>query len=352
MDEISRILELLPTTQEIQMEDSFFDIIGRGHDEDLISRMLKYLFEKKLEIVNGLLKKHNCELLKEIMSIDCEKTIDNGQRIDLFIEGVSQKDEKVIIVIENKVYSWEHDDQCKAYYEDTNRKYPKAQCIYFYLKPAYNLSSPNCDHFKIVTYDDIYSILLQMGERNRYEEDFMTTIKNNLMENTMEEIDYKILNNYSKLQKLITKNLKRMENFNKNLASKLAKKLKLKYEEADNHRTYRFYKEEWKDENDYFFYIEFKYENNELSTLYFQYTIQRFEKTGNSLISKFANSKSLKKPFLGLWYVIERETIKITSNNILSAEWKKEIEDIAQKKLEHFSNKLDNLFVEFKNYSK
>lgn len=351
MDEIRKIIELLPTTLEIPNEDSFFDIIGRGHDEDLISRMLKYLFENNLEILNRLLKNQTEVLLKEIINIDCEKTIDNGQRMDLFIIGTNQDDKKAIIVIENKVYSWEHDDQCKAYYEDTNRKYPKAQCIYFYLKPRYNLSSPNCSKFKIITYDNIYNILLQMHKRSRYEEDFLVTIKNNLMENAMEEIDYKILNNYQKLQSLMNQNLKRMENFNKSLASKLAEELVLKLEEADNHKTYRFYKKEYKTE-DYYFYIEFKYENNDFSTVYFQYTIQRFEKTGESLISRFANSKNFEKPAYDYWYVVKRKEKRIESNNILSTEWKKEMEDVAKVELANFSNELANLFAEFKKYNK
>ena len=350
MNEIRRIMELLPTTQEIPNEDSFFDIIGRGHDEDLISRMLKYLFENNLEILNGLLKNKNEALFKEIISIECEKTIDNGQRMDLFIIGTNQNNKATIIVIENKVYSWEHDDQCNAYYEDTNRKYSEFQCIYFYLKPRYNLSSSNCSYFKTIIYDDIYNILLQMNKRSRYEEDFLVTIKNNLMENAMEEIDYKILNNYQKLQSLMNQNLKRMENYNKSLASMLAEELALKFEEADNHKTYRFYKEEYKTK-EYYFYIEFKYENNDFSTIYFQYTIQRFEKTGDSLISKFANNKNFKKPAYDYWYVIKREEIKIKSNNILSTEWKKEMKDVAKEKLENFSKELTNLFSEFKKYN-
>ena len=82
----------------------------------------------------------------KMVKIDCEITLDNQRRADIFAEvilEIEEKTYKLYIVIENKVSSSEHDSQTQKYAADMYKKYKKNDqenplFMFCYLSPKTN----------------------------------------------------------------------------------------------------------------------------------------------------------------------------------------------------------------------
>lgn len=79
------------------------------------------------------------------VNVEREKVIDNGKRIDIFIDltikidGEDSKITNIKIILENKVYSKEHSEQTVQYYEWANKNYKNnSELIFAYLSPISN----------------------------------------------------------------------------------------------------------------------------------------------------------------------------------------------------------------------
>ena len=88
-------------------------------------------------------------------------------RIDILIQNVELGTESINIVIENKIYSNEHDEQTTTYFEGINQKFPNQKNIFLYLTPKSNWEMPiqngpscTCEHFIEVNYQDILTEVL------------------------------------------------------------------------------------------------------------------------------------------------------------------------------------------------
>ena len=90
-------------------------------------------------------------------------------RIDILIQNVELGTEPINIVIENKIYSNEHDEQTTTYFEGINKKFPKPKNrnIFLYLTPKSNWEMPKedgpsctCKDFIEVNYQDILTEVL------------------------------------------------------------------------------------------------------------------------------------------------------------------------------------------------
>lgn len=90
-------------------------------------------------------------------------------RIDILIQNVELGTESINIVIENKIYSNEHDEQTTTYFEGINKKYPKPKNrnIFLYLTPKPNWEMPKedgpsctCKDFIEINYQDILTEVL------------------------------------------------------------------------------------------------------------------------------------------------------------------------------------------------
>ena len=162
---------------------SFLEIINMERSETAVSLMLKYLFENDPECLKKLI---NIECKKNINEIEIENVITEyfiyeDKRIDILIEA-KMDNENTVIVIENKIDSSEHGDQCKKYFSYIESRYSTTKHrYYFYLKPTSNLSKSNCDEFQPITYDSIYSCIT--NEEDIYIQDFKKCIERNYMEN-------------------------------------------------------------------------------------------------------------------------------------------------------------------------
>lgn len=93
-------------------------------------------------------------------------------RIDILIQNVELGTGSINIVIENKIYSNEHDEQTTTYFEGINQKhpnqkYPNQKNIFLYLTPKSNWEMPKedgpsctCKDFIEINYQDILTEVL------------------------------------------------------------------------------------------------------------------------------------------------------------------------------------------------
>ena len=88
-------------------------------------------------------------------------------RIDILVSNLALGGDFINIIIENKIYSNEHDEQTTTYFEGINKKFPKQKNIFLYLTPKSNWEMPiqngpscTCKDFIEINYQDILTEVL------------------------------------------------------------------------------------------------------------------------------------------------------------------------------------------------
>lgn len=155
---------------EIKDEVNIFKIINMVDKEAVHSDMLAWLFNPyenhdfNDKAVKGLLmqlSENDAEyinlLLQDYSDLEVyrEYTIDNGRRIDILLES---RNNKVIIIIENKIRSGEGDNQLEDYKKYIDEKYNDYNRIFLYLTPEKERKEKYKGYIHI-TYNTIYKIL-------------------------------------------------------------------------------------------------------------------------------------------------------------------------------------------------
>lgn len=237
-------------------EPSFMDLIQAEYNEEIISNMLKYYFEKEnvfQKFMNKLVENKGLNVAKinidENIKIYREKhvkTVKKGSkeqgRIDLFIEDEKNKN---VIVIENKIESSIHGkayedgktkkSQLEVYYDWINnlkiddneerktgkkektklkKKYEKYNKIFLIFVPNYRkveiedeldqIANKIKNEYKIITYSEIYDFfnkidrnIFYRDEKSReayYFEDFLNTLSIHKTESNYEMIRRRFIN--------------------------------------------------------------------------------------------------------------------------------------------------------------
>lgn len=358
---IDELLEL--SNGEVRKEDAtFYEIIGRSRDEDLISRMLAYVLNKDKNLVNKLLKERfgeQCEA--EIVSIVCEKAVIGG-RIDIFIEAKDDR-QRYTVSIENKIRSHEHDEQTNTYCSGIERQYraEKYRNGFFYLKPVYNTSEPCCVKFKTITYKDLYDMMEDGGDEKI--KDFKRHIKKYFCgEIKMNEVQIKVLENYKTIKDLINGVDDLYNTEKENLFEDIKGKLSLPkdswdYEVTSLGDSYRIYNKEWYEgdkaaENKFYFYAELLYKDADPNLIYVQGTVKRYGKNAkNSIVTKFL-SEAGTEPFPprdGTFSVFYQKQFH-SDKRIFTPEWKGELLEFAVTSLQEAIQKTNELFEAFSQF--
>lgn len=88
-------------------------------------------------------------------------------RIDVLVSNLALGGELINIIIENKIYSNEHDEQTTTYFEGINKKFPDKKNIFLYLTPKPNWEMPIkngpsciCKDFIEINYQDLLTEVL------------------------------------------------------------------------------------------------------------------------------------------------------------------------------------------------
>ena len=88
-------------------------------------------------------------------------------RIDILVSNLALGGDFINIIVENKIYSNEHDEQTTTYFEGINKKFPDQKNIFLYLTPKPNWEMPKedgpsctCKDFIEINYQDILTEVL------------------------------------------------------------------------------------------------------------------------------------------------------------------------------------------------
>lgn len=271
---------------------TFFRILGRTYDEDLISRILTYVMTHDRLFVNSLLRKYSKETCAfDIGECDVyvypEKSMGNG-RADIF--SIIKKNDTVVatITIENKIYSYEHDDQTQTYYDWVlnQQEYKNAHInAFFYLRPSFNPSSAVCKKYINISYTDISEIISQS---DYIIDDFKKHISLYLGENTMElnEKQLNIIENYEQIEKVLNEVTAVFTTHKNNIIDTLKKTINqfepsVKFEQSSNSLgiySLKLYKDNWYKEDEYYFFTEVLFEGGKMDNIIFQKVIKEYPK--------------------------------------------------------------------------
>lgn len=371
-------------SRALQRDSTVFEILGRTYDEDLISRMLAYTLKKDngfvCQIISHCLKKQIAPC--SIVNVECEKSMCGG-RADIFIEAESASDEKYALTIENKIYSWEHDDQTETYYKyvSAQTRYRDYEKVFVYLKPNFNGSLPVCTDFHVVTYNQLLKWI--DSPRDAKICDFKTHIQNNLISKEIEfmDTDTKVLENYTKLKQIIKNAESKFEEVKRQIVADIFTKNNIQgmdYNPNENHdkewdaikkgtlvievanfgSCYRVYRKDlWYHHTDdlknkFYFFVELKFCDNDPTKILVQKLIKRYgQKAQESVIYKFLDANKDIIHDGNTWGVLDTEKfIDLSAYNILSAEWKSALKEKAAKFITEAVAEMDEIFGRFESW--
>lgn len=151
-------------------EANIFKIINMVYKEIVHSDMLAWLFnpyeshnlnDKVLKEILMQLSKKDAEYINLLLldysdlEVYREYTVDNGRRIDILMKS---KNNKVIFIIENKIWSGESDNQLEDYKNYIDEKYSDYNRIFLFLTPEKERKE-KYKGYNHITYNMIYNIL-------------------------------------------------------------------------------------------------------------------------------------------------------------------------------------------------
>lgn len=359
-------LKTAKANKENGYSPSFLEVVGKSSDEELISKYLSYLFDNNINLLNEFIRYaygDSFAELKEINSINNEFATNSKSRIDIFIQATDIKNCKCIIVIENKVYTAEHDKQCTSYFNYCEQYYPKHKRYYFFLYPDFNLkiNQISTNEFHKITYTNLLKILDGLDDNSKFEEDFINLINNQLRSNSMSELRKIFIENYEMIANELKSLNKELETLMNNFASFYVGQNNDVFEpceKMESARTLRFYeKNGWwhpsedKDEQ-YYFYIELKREGN--LKFYCQQTIKMYSRNEDCKIRRFVKERCFNRYKMEIAFkdyaVLQRVGFTIEENK-LSNDWERELFNWAIETLNQLKKEQEKLFEEFINFN-
>lgn len=346
--------------------NSFLSVLNRRNDEDLISRIIAYILSNDKTLIVKMLNFYCNNFSSDIgqisdydIAITPEKTMGIG-RADIFVEIKNKSTVVATITIENKIYSYEHDNQTQTYYKWVTSQvlYKHSINTFFYLRPYFNKSEAVCKEFKNISYTDLLSWINKETD-NYIIKDFCKHIEVVFSKTKLEDIpmllneeELYILNNYeyikSKLKAANDKFQKVKTDIINKIEETINNDIKTHRESSDGLGTgsYRLYKNEW-DTKEWLFYVEIKFCKNPLNRILLQETI--YEKNNSNIIKNFIgqdNDLSLMEDPDGRYYVIRQESIP--SNTSWEEEnWHNKLIEEAIKKLPDYIEEMDRVFNKF-----
>lgn len=335
----------------------FLGIIGKSYDECIISRLILYALNN-CEILNNLIQS---ETIETIDDSGTELAISDDRRIDIYFKGTLTCNKKYLIIIENKINSNVHSQQCKAYYQWARCNYKNHVIFCFLLKPSYNPAEPDDkEHYKIITYDELYHLIGK--SENIYISELRKEIKNCLMEKEYSELDIFILNNLQKLWQKTTNLWKEINAYIKRIVEKFNNNGVYTFDNtyAQDHTYIRLYddkakwwsgyKENNRDEQ-YYFYFEIRISMN-LKDIFIQQIAKRYTKNTDSKISRFMKENEFNDIEHSQYYIISHKKFKSShSDRLFSDEWKEEFEKWFFEEFFESSNKIRDIVEKFRKFN-
>lgn len=156
-------------TGELALRKLLNIAVRRGIEQNNQSKVFQWFKNTVLTSASlSLTSASDVQVLTESYVEDQGKKGAKG-RIDILVTNLALGGELINLVIENKIYSNEHDEQTTTYFEGINKKFPKPKNrnIFLYLTPKSNWEMPKedgpsctCKDFIEINYQDILTEVL------------------------------------------------------------------------------------------------------------------------------------------------------------------------------------------------
>lgn len=378
--------------QEKEDNKTFLSLIGREHYENYISKLVLYAIINPAEkiLLKNLIdeyKKFNPSFrsYEEPLKINdyCTEKYMSGGRADIFVE-IEDKNENIItLTLENKIWSSEHEtgegiSQTETYSNYIENRYPNGSNVFIYLKPAFNLDTPNSQNFMTMTYGKLKKLM--PSTTDYIIKDLKKHIGGYLLKMKFEDVDKFYFENYQAINKLrdsaernlgnlkeeIIKYLK--NDFNKDFNEiewiPYDKKTEIAQgaivmEKADKDCSFRIYRKDYwyyydkmNKDGSYYFYTELLFEDNILSNIICQNVIKKY--SDNSIVEKYIKDTEANripfKPVARDFYVVDKDVYAPEGEaKILDEEWIDGLKKWASKNLQELFAKWDKEFEKFYN---
>ena len=136
-------------------------------NDKAVKGLLMQLSEKDAEYINLLLQEYSD------LEVYREYTTNNGRRIDILLES---RNNKVIFIIENKIWSGEGDNQLEDYKKFIDEKYNDYNRIFLYLTPEKERKE-QYKGYTHITYNTIYKIINNILHDNQIKLEIRAVLK-------------------------------------------------------------------------------------------------------------------------------------------------------------------------------
>ena len=154
-------------TGELALRKLLNIVVRRGIEQNNQSKVFQWFKKTVLTSASlSLTSASNVQVLTESY-VEAQGKKGAKGRIDILVTNLALGDELINIVIENKIYSNEHDEQTTTYFEGINKKFPDKRNIFLYLTPKSNWEMPKvdgpsctCKDFIEINYQDILTEVL------------------------------------------------------------------------------------------------------------------------------------------------------------------------------------------------
>lgn len=334
----------------------FLSVIQKEFHENYVSRLLAYTIGKdnslSEKIVRCYHKKNTDFSIKEIQSIECEKTISNQKRIDIFVRLIDNSDNNINIIIENKLLSHEHNLQTQKYSKWLNSFYPQSnnENIFIYLKPSWNASEAVDNCFLSITYNQLLSLIADSTDYiiNDFKE-YIKMIENNQIQ--LDETEKLIISNYTTITEALNRVDYKIKKFQSSFQEIIKNELRLT-SYVDGGNAYHFYKDEWWSGYSqvpyYYFYVEYKFNSNNLDDIVFQRTVKIGKELESDPLLNFIKDKDIPYTPWKRYLVLDKKPF-ICDQPILSDAWVAALINQAKNTLVEYENSTEELYEMFKN---
>lgn len=193
LNHIQEIYDLLPKEQKVKSV-SILDIFNKTYNENYISDFLAYIIDpnlngvgieplRKLIVAAGGEWSQEYDGFTDEVFITREYAFDNLRRIDLLIKF----GDSLVIGIEHKVFSEEHNEQTIVYAEKIKKKFSDCNHVMIFLTP--DKREALSKEFKVMGYKELLFLLkgvqfdyLKDIKKSVLYQDFITHLEENFVE--------------------------------------------------------------------------------------------------------------------------------------------------------------------------
>ena len=154
-------------TGELALRKLLNIVVRRGIEQNNQSKVFQWFKKTVLTSASlSLTSASNVQVLTESY-VEAQGKKGAKGRIDILVSNLALGGDFINIIIENKIYSNEHDEQTTTYFEGINKKFPDQKNIFLYLTPKSNWEMPKengpsctCKDFIEINYQDILTEVL------------------------------------------------------------------------------------------------------------------------------------------------------------------------------------------------